>query len=123
MRPQVSIAKSADQPSVANAFVEALLTMAAESGGELVSLNCSDEIKGFEEKGFAVKRAKDSFEVIMLDLRAGKEAVFKGFSQTCRSDLRKAMREDKVQISRLESLEDLAELYKIHVAWCERKGN
>ena len=122
VRPQVSIAKRADHRAVANAFVEALLAMAAKNDAELVSLNCSDEIKGFEEKGFILKRAKGTFEVITLDLRAGKEAVFKGFSQTRRSDLRKAMREDKVQISPLENLEELAELYEIHVGWCERKN-
>ena len=122
VRPQVSIAKDGNQKSISKAFVEALLTL-AKDGAELISLNCADAIEGFAEAGFAVKKAVAASEVIMLDLRAGKNAVFKGFSQTRRSDLRKAQRENKVQVSELETTDELAELYKIHVAWSSGKGN
>ncbi len=122
VRPQVTIAKNADQKSIAAAFVEALLKL-AENGAELITLNCADTIDGLAEAGFSVKKAEGTHEVIMLDLSAGKDAVFKGFSQTRRADLRKAMRENQVQISELETLDELAELYKIHVAWSEKKGN
>lgn len=122
VRPQISIAADSDRRAVAEAVVEALLEL-GKNDAELISLNSLDEIEGFEDKGFAGRRAKGTFEVIMLDLRGGADAVFKGFSQTRRSDLRKAMRQNQVQISQMETLEELAELYEIHVGWCERKEN
>jgi len=118
-RPQVSIAKTADQKRVAAAFIEALLSIARD--GEIVSAHCSEQIEGFEEAGFSVKKADGSFRVVMLDLTAGKDEIFKGFSQTRRSDLRKAMRENKIRVSPIENVEELEELHKIHVAWCNRK--
>ncbi len=122
VRPQISIAKDGDQRAIAKAFVEALLTL-AEDEAELITLNCSDTIEGFTEAGFSVKKAEGTHEVIMLDLRAGADAVFKGFSQTRRADLRKAMRENQVQVSELATPDELAELYEIHVAWSNGKGN
>ncbi|MDQ2746870.1 MAG: GNAT family N-acetyltransferase [Acidobacteriota bacterium] len=122
VRPQISIASDGDQKSIAQAFVEALLTL-AKNGAELIQINCSDAIAGFVEAGFTYKKAVGTSEVIMLDLRAGKDAVFKKFSQTRRADLRKAMRENQVQISELENADELAELYEIHVAWSSGKGN
>jgi len=122
VRPQVSIAKDADQTKIAEAFIKALLTM-TKTGGDLINIHCASHIEGFENKGFTVKKATDTFEVMTLDLSAGKDAVFKGFSQSRRSDLRKTMRENQVQISQVETLEELAELYEIYLAWCEKKGN
>lgn len=122
VRPQVTIAKNREQKQIAKSFVEALQDL-AKGGAEIISLNCSDTIEGFTEAGFKVKKAEGTHEVIMLDLSAGKDAVFKSFSQTRRSDLRKAMREDQVQISQVENTDELAELYKIHQAWSLTKGN
>jgi len=121
VRPQVSIAKGGNQKAVAAAFGEALSSMAESSGDELVSVYCSEQIEGFEELGFGVKKSGGSFQVMMLDLTAGADKIFKGFSQTRRSELRKAMRENKVRISQIENLEELEELYQIHLAWCSRK--
>lgn len=122
VRPQVTIAKNADQKKIAKAFAEALKTL-AKKGAEIISLNSPETIEGFTDLGYSVKKAEGTYEVIMLDLSAGKDAVFKSFSQTRRSDLRKAMRENQVQISEVENLDELAELYKIHQAWCLKKGN
>ncbi len=122
VRPQVTIAKNFEQKKIAAVFVQALKEL-AKNGAEIISLNCSDTIEGFVESGFTVKKATGTYEVIMLDLSAGKDAVFKSFSQTRRSDLRKAMRENQVQISEVENLDELAELYKIHQAWSAKKGN
>lgn len=122
VRPQVSIDERADQKKIAEAFTKALLAM-AKTGGELINIHCSAPIEGFEKFGFKEKKAAGSFEVITLDLSEGRDAVFKKFSQSRRSDLRKAMRENQVEISQVETLEELAELYEIYLAWCERKGN
>lgn len=122
VRPQVTIAKNGDQKKIAKAFVEALKTLAKDAA-EIVSLNSPETIDGFVEFGYSVKKAEGTYEVIMLDLSAGKDAVFKSFSQTRRSDLRKAMRENQVCISEVENTDELAELHKIHVAWSNGKGN
>jgi hypothetical protein len=122
VRPQVSIAENADSKAVGAAFAEALLTK-AKKNAELINVNYAGKIGGFEEAGFSVKKAQGAFEVMMLDLSAGADAIFKNFSQSRRSDLRKAMRENKIQVSQIENLEELAEFHQIHVAWCARKQN
>ncbi|HXG85705.1 MAG TPA: GNAT family N-acetyltransferase [Pyrinomonadaceae bacterium] len=122
VRPQVSIAENGDSKAIGAAFAEALLTK-AKNNGELINVNYAGKIGGFEEAGFSVKKAAGTYEVMMLDLSDGADAVFKNFSQSRRSDLRKAMRENKIRVSQVENLEELAEFYEIHVAWCGRKQN
>ena len=118
--PQVSFSKRADKKQIAQAMLDGLV----EFGGneiELITLHSQDEISAFEELGFGVKKAEGSFEVVVLDLSVGGEEIFKGFSQSRRSDIRKALRQEKLQISQLETLEELEELHTIHVNWCNVK--
>jgi hypothetical protein len=120
VRPQISISKNADRNEVTKTLVEALLEL-AENNAELLTLHCPHQLKEFTEFGFGEKKAIGAFEVLMLDLSKGTDAVFKNFSQSRRSDLRKALREKQIEISQIETESELVELYKIHVAWCERK--
>lgn len=120
VRPQVSFAKNADEQEVAKTMFEGL-KVAGGNDGEFITLHSISKIQAFEDLGFNSKKAKGSFEVILLDLSEGSEEIFKNFSQSRRSDIRKAIRQGKVKISELETLEELEELHKIHVDWCKVK--
>lgn len=120
VRPQVSIAKDSNQAEVIK-YLAAGLEDFAEKKTNLITVHCAERATEFAGCGFTEKKAAGNFEVIMLDLSNGADAVFKSFSQSRRSDLRKAMRQNQVQISQLETLDELKELHQIHVEWCERK--
>ncbi len=120
VRPQVSISQHVDQDRAVKTLVDGL-TAAGGSNCELITLHSATRIDAFTDLGFRMKRAKGSFKVVMLDLSEGSEEIFKGFSQSRRSDIRKAIRQEKIQISQVETLEELSELHAIHVAWCKSK--
>lgn len=120
VRPQVSIRRDTDQRRFAAALAEALLEKSGKSGS-LIRINSWEEIAGFERHGFEIKESEDHRRIVLLDLTVGAEEVFKGFSQSRRSDIRKAMRQKKVEVSELETEAELAELYEIHKAWCRAK--
>lgn len=120
VRPQVSVSKSCDRKMVIKTLVKGLLETAKDEA-ELLTFHCSQQLEDFVNFGFSEKKAIGTFEALMLDLSKGADAVFKNFSQSRRSDLRKAMREGKVEILQIETESELAELYEIHKAWCARK--
>ncbi len=120
VRPQVSFSKRADETSVAEAMLDGLIEFGGKEA-ELITLHSHKQITAFEDIGMSVKRAEGSFEVVVLDLSIGSEEIFKAFSQSRRSDIRKAIRQKKLQISQIETLDELEELHKIHVDWCRTK--
>jgi hypothetical protein len=120
VRPQVAFAKNADEMAGAQTLFDGLMSVAG-NGGELITLHSMTEIKAFEELGFSSQRAEGPMEVVVLDLAEGSEALFKDFSQTRRSDIRKALRENKMEIGPLETMDELKQLHDIHLGWCEFK--
>ena len=52
-----------------------------------------------------------------------KVSAFEKFSQTRRSETRKAIKQGLVEIKEIETASELAELYKISCDWNARKGN
>ena len=120
VRPQVSISRDAEQYQVAKTLLDGLVELGGDDG-ELITLHISEAVPAFEELGFKVRKAEGSFEVVMLDLTLGADEIFKGFSQSRRSDIRKAIRQDKVRVSLVENLGELEELHKIHIDWCKSK--
>lgn len=120
VRPQISVAKNADERKIVETLRAAFFEL-AKNDAELITIFCPEQLSGFVESGFGEKKATGGDEVLILDLTGGAEQVFKGFSQSRRSDLRKAMRENQLQISQMETLEELDELYRIHLDWSERK--
>jgi len=123
VRPQVCIDERADRREICENLAEAFLELAEAGDGavERLVLNCPEQMPEFAEFGLKEKRATGGDEVVMLDLSRGTDAVFKKFSQSRRSDLRKSMRENLVQVSPIETEAELAELYKIHVDWSREK--
>lgn len=120
VRPQVTISKRADQKRIASAIRESFLDL-SKKDAEMFIVHSAEPIEGFKEMGFREKIASGSEQVVRLDLSKGADTVFKNFSQSRRADLRKAMRENRVQVSQLQTESELAELYKIHINWCAAK--
>ncbi len=120
VRPQVAFAKDADASKVAETMLEGLMSVIGKDG-ELITLHSMAKIEAFEELGLSVKRAEGSMELIVLDLSEGSEDIFKNFSQSRRSDIRKALRQGKLEIKELETFEEIKELHAIHLDWCRFK--
>ena len=120
VRPQVAISKNADEREVVEKLIEGAIE-AAGADNELITFHSYDKIDAFEDSGFKAHEAAGTFEVIRLDLSEGADEVFKGFSQSRRSDIRKAMRQKKIKISQVENEDELRQLYEIHKDWCDGK--
>lgn len=122
VRPQTCFRKSVNQFETARAFFEAL----KEKGGDdlqVVEFFTWHPIAEFEQIGFQKREYGGEQGTILLDLTKGADELFKDFSQTRRNELRKAIKQNQVQIFEVETVDELAELYAIHRNWNERKGN
>lgn len=122
VRPQTAFRKDANLAETVNHLYTALL----EKGGdnlELVEFFTWQNITDFEKLGFQNRVSESQNLIILLDLSKGADAIFKEFSQTRRNELRKAIKQNLIEIKELESESELKELYEIHVDWNRRKGN
>ena len=61
-------------------------------------------------------------QVVMLDPGRGPEPLFTEFSERRRTNLRKVMKQGKIDVKILETEFELNELYEVHKDWCGRKG-
>ena len=122
VRPQFAIDKSVDVLKTAENLLEGLKEKGSENL-EVAELFSWEPIREFEEIGFQTREYFGEQGTIILDLSKGADALFKDFSQTRRNELRKAIKQNKVQISEVENTDELRELYAIHCDWNERKGN
>ena len=101
VRPQVCIDERTDRKKICETLAKGFLEIAeTDDGAERLVLNCPQRMPEFVEFGFKEKQASGGDEVVMLDLSRGADAVFKNFSQPRRSDLRKSMRENLVQVAK-----------------------
>lgn len=121
VRPQMTIANDANEKKIVENLVAELKNFAGKEN-KIITIYCAERRKSFSECGLAEKKSAGSQEVIMLDLTKGADDIFKNFSQSRRSDLRKAIRQNQIQISQPENLAELRELHQIHIEWCERKN-
>jgi len=122
VRPQTAFRKGTNYEQAAAALIQAL----KEKGGrecELITFYSWEHIPEFEAVGFTRRSSADSDLIIMLDLAAGAEAIFKDFSQTRRNEIRKALKQDLLQIKDIETDAEIRELYEIHKIWNASKGN
>ncbi len=122
VRPQTAFRRDIDRASAANALVRGLASHAGETV-ELVTFHSWEPIEALASFGYAHEAATGAARVIMLDLKKGADALFKEFSERRRTDLRKTMKQGKLEVKLLETASELAELYEIHKDWNARKGN
>jgi hypothetical protein len=121
-RPQLAFRVGADRRKAAEALLAGLDEL---QGGKscLTDIYSWSEIPLFSDRSLMREQSNEHTSVVILDLRQGPEAIFTGFSQTRRSEIRKALKQSVVEVKELETDGELAELYQIYVAWNERKGN
>jgi Acetyltransferase (GNAT) domain len=122
VRPQVIFGRDCDRLSALRAFSDGMM----EKGGkalELIDLHTWEAVDGAEALGFRSRHCTDDDSIIMLDLSAGADEIFKGFSQTRRNEIRRELKKNLVAIKELETGEEIIELYDIHKDWNSRKGN
>ncbi len=122
VRPQTAFRKGVNLTQTAETMFRAL----KEKDGvnhELIEFYTWHPMAEFEDLGFQTQVSKDQNVVILVDLAKGAEQIFKEFSQTRRNELRKAIKQNLLEVKELENAEELQELYAIHVDWNERKGN
>ncbi len=106
--------------------VKALLAGIDELAGDkarLVDIYAWQDISEFADHDMHSRTSNDETSVVILDLKKGADAIFAGFSQTRRNEIRRAIKQAAVEVKELETDAELAEIYKIHCDWNERKGN
>lgn len=121
-RPQLTLKKGVDRNETATALMKGLL----EKGGddlELINIYSWEEIKEIEDTGFRLQKSDDENSIIMLDLSKNPDEIFNEFSQTRRNEIRKAIKQNFLEIKELETEIEFRELYEIHKEWNDRKGN
>ncbi len=121
VRPQTVFRKGVDVAQTAKALAAALKNKAGKST-ELITFYSWSKIDEIEKMDFNCKTSGNDDLIIMLDLSSGADNIFKDFSQTRRNDIRKAIKQDLLEIKDLETAEELGQLYAIHLKWNAQKG-
>ena len=121
-RPQIVFGKNVNRESAASALLEGI-TEVSHSSKSLIEIYAWEELPQISVDGMQVRKSNDSTSVVILELADGPDAIFAKFSQTRRNEIRKAIKQNLVEIKQLETDTELDELYQIHCDWNERKGN
>jgi hypothetical protein len=122
VRPQTVFRKETDRAAAAKALLEGML----EKGGdslEVINFHTWEPVEKSKSLGFSSEVCSGGDAVVMLDLAKGADVLFKDFSQTRQSELKKAMKKSELIVKDLETDGEIDELYAIHVEWNKRKGN
>ena len=122
VRPQTVFATGADLGKASAALLDGI-TELYEGRQGLVELFTWQRLPAFIDLGLQEREGQDAMCVVVLDLSLGADALFAGFSQTRRNEIRKGLKQNDVEIKELETSEELDQMYAIHVEWCARKGN
>lgn len=120
-RPQTAFRGDADRLEAAKALTAGLKQ---KGGGKLglIDFYTWEQANEFEELGFQADMCGEDNSIIVLDLSKGAEQLFGEFSQTRRNELRKAIKQNLLEIKDLETDEEIRQLYEIHKDWNKRKG-
>ncbi|MDH3494189.1 MAG: GNAT family N-acetyltransferase, partial [Acidobacteriota bacterium] len=121
VRPQVAFDPSCEDAQLAASLFEGV-TSQAGSSPELITLYSMERIPGLVELGFAERKSTAGDRVVVIDLLAGIDSVFKGLSSSRRANIRKAKKRRLVDVFELQEREDLEELHPVHKEWCRNKG-
>lgn len=121
-RPQMVFAEDADRTKAVAALVAGINEIGGNSAG-LTEIYSWEPIPEFAAHSMQSKASNETTSVVMLDLADGADAIFAKFSQTRRNEIRKAIKQDVVEVKELETEAEFAEIYRIHCEWNERKGH
>jgi hypothetical protein len=120
VRPQICRRRSAERSVVNESLISGLLSLPEARRG-LVSVYCWEANPEFSAHGFAMLENADAGGSVMLDLRNGSDAVFKGMSETRRNKIRRSKKAG-IEIARMILDEDFDDYYGIYADWCAFKG-
>lgn len=120
-RPQTAFRIGKDKAEIARTLAAGLEAVCEKP--ELVEIYAWESADSWSAEGFLERQSGESNSVAVLDLGSGADVVFGGFSQSRRSDIRKALKAGILEpVKELETEPELAELYDIQLAWKRRKG-
>ena len=122
VRPQTVFRDGCDHVAAAASLADGLASFAGDAA-DLIKFYSWAQIDGLDTLGYEHETRSGSDQVVMLDLSLGADALFKGFSERRRTDLRKVMKRGDLDVKILETEAELAELYEIHKVWNAGKGN
>lgn len=118
-RPQVAFRNGVDSAAASHALFEGFQEL-TDGRPSLIEIYAWQPTAGLAASGFEAHSSGAETSVVMLDLSAGVDALFKGFSQTRRNELRRAERSGLVTVKQPETEAELAEFYEIHCDWNRR---
>ncbi len=122
VRPQTAFAADADLNAVSAVLLDGIFDLYDGRPG-LVELFSWQRIPGLPDRGMNERQGQDAMSVVVLDLSQGADRLFAAFSQTRRNEIRKALKQNVLEIKELETPDELDQMYAIHVDWCRPKGN
>lgn len=114
-RPQIALSRRAERARAMNSLLAGLLDEARSA--KLVDLFLWSELAGSVDARLQQRQYEG---VVMLDLTQGPDAIFRKFSQTRRSDIRKAIKLG-VSTDTATSRDHVAAFYSVYVDWSRRK--
>ncbi len=115
-RPQVAISRSAHRETAVTGLVAGLREESRSC--DLIDVFAWSELPGVARWGFRERKEEGA---VVLDLSLGSDALFKKFSATRRTDIRKAIK-GGVIVDIAASKADVAAFYEIYRGWVVRKG-
>ena len=116
-RPQLAIDPEADRGAVARALAEAL----GDIPGRGVEVIAWSRIPELMLAGYREQVHEGEGGIVLLDLRRGAESLFRDFSESRRTNIRKAMRRG-IEVVQASSDADVEEYYPIYAEWSRLKG-
>ncbi len=117
-RPQIAFRRGIDSGEATRSLIAGVTE--AFPAASLIEIFSWNELSA---AGFRSSSSTDEMSVVILDLAKGSEAIFAGFSQTRRNEIRKAERSNLLEIKEIETKSETAELYKLHCDWNRTKGH
>lgn len=115
VRPQIAFSRGADRQRATRNMIAGLLREAQSA--KLLDLYMWSDMDQLFDHRFRRRQCKG---VVMLDLGRGPDALFREFSQTRRTDVRRAIRMG-VSVDMAGSSDDLSGYYAVYLDWARRK--
>jgi Acetyltransferase (GNAT) domain len=116
LRPQIAFSRNADRSRAMNNLIAGLLQESKST--KLVDLFLWSDLAGLVDARFHQRTYQG---VVILDLSLGRDALFLEFSQTRRSDIRRATKYG-VSVDFAKSRDDVSAYYAVYVNWTRRRS-
>jgi hypothetical protein len=119
-RPQLSIDPTADRTMVARTLAEAFEQ--THGRARCVTVVAWSPLPELTQADYRERVYDGEAGIVLLDLRRGPDALFREFSESRRTNIRKAMRRG-MQVVEASTEEDIAAYFPIYCEWSRSKGH